>query len=91
MNCKPGDIAMITSQPNYGRLVEVLEWHGVRPDSSDNWEVKALQSVVRITGPRAGQTAPAGTLGYCRDAYLKPFQPPPEEETFETEKELETT
>lgn len=92
MNCKPGDIAMITSPTNYGRLVEVLEWLGVvGVIGADHWRIKTLQTIRVTAGPDAGKELPPGSVMAGRDAHLKPFQPPPEEETTETEKELETT
>lgn len=95
MNCKPGDIAMITSQRNYGRLVEVVRFLGDYCGTPSAWLARTLQpcSAFRGAPGRFGgipMQLPAGAKLIVRDAYLKPFQPPPEEETTETEKELET-
>ena len=85
MNCKPGDIALITRQPYAGFMVEVLyaapmvdhrlpDGKSHESSSANSWVVKSLGSpfVLRqMTGKV--MSVRTGYYGSCLDSALRPL------------------
>jgi hypothetical protein len=84
MNCKPGDLAIVTSSEagNEGLFVEVIEWIGCVDfyDGSDRWRVRSVGSP--ITNDLKIN------IDHLRDSQLRPVSGLPDTEDTDTEQPI---
>lgn len=80
MNCKPGDIAIMTYGPNRDKLFKVLyrtEYSGPKWE----WEVEGLSTFMNVI---TRHIRPAGSQALASDKYLRPIRNPGDEAMDET-------
>lgn len=86
MNCKPGDMAYITDEPNKGAVVEVLRMYD---SNRELWEVRPgwpMKGWDEMTGESQLWTLECGLGAVAYDCDLRPIRGLPESESTSNEK-----